>query len=262
MKQGIYLAVFLAGALALPGFKKGGHYWITEKHDGYTLIFTPADSNNRYEYNLLIEKGILSVKKFFSDSFKKEFNVVIHPDRHSIDSTWQRDWNMPGFHSECWMVASGIASKLDMISPRMWSTESCEHNASDTLQTQRLITHELVHVFHGQINASPDFSNTENIDWFVEGLAAYASGQMDAARLTEVKKAIADNNVPATLDDFWKGKLKYGLSGSVVLFIDKKYGRQKLQQLLPFTKKNEILSALRVSETGLLNEWKEYMQRW
>jgi hypothetical protein len=127
---------------------------------------------------------------------------------------------MPEFKSECQMVASGIATKLDVISPKMWDTEACEHYYSDNQKTQRLITHELVHVYHGQWNQSPDFSNVEGIDWFVEGLATYASGQCDEQRIADVKKAITENKVPSSLDNFWTGKNKYGLSGSVVQFID------------------------------------------
>lgn len=67
-------------------------------------------------------------------------------------------------------------------------------------KTQQLITHELVHVYHGQLNASPDFSNVEGIDWFVEGLATYASGQCDSLRISEIKKAISGNKIPNGLD--------------------------------------------------------------
>jgi hypothetical protein len=118
----------------------------------------------------------------------------------------------------------------------------------------------LVHVFHGQLNVSPDFSNTEGIDWFVEGLATFASGQCDALKISEVKKAIEDNKIPESLDNFWTGKVKYGLSGSVVMFIDHKYGRTQLKELLPLNKKLQILSVLKTTESELLNEWKKYIQ--
>jgi hypothetical protein len=148
-----------------------------------------------------------------------------------------------------------------MISPKKWDTEACEHKYQDSQKTQQLITHELVHVFHGQHNQSPDFSNVEGIDWFVEGLATYTSGQCDAKRIADVKKALADNKIPLGLDQFWSGKIKYGLSGSVVQFIDHKYGREKLIALLPFSKKADILSKLNITEQALLEEWKAYIQQ-
>lgn len=158
------------------------------------------------------------------------------------------------------MVASGVATKLDMISPKMWDTEACEHIYKETMKTQKLITHELVHVYHGQLCVSPDFSNTEGIDWFVEGLATYASGQCDSLRIAEIKNAIFDDKIPKSLDNFWTGKLKYGLSGSMVMYIDNKYGRIKLKELLPLNKKTEMLSMLNTTESELLTGWKNYMQ--
>jgi hypothetical protein len=234
--------------------------WLVKKYQNYSLYYTKADEKNIGEYSKLIDNGIAAVKVFFDADYKKPFDVYVHPTRISLDSQWRKDWNMPDFKSECWMVASGTGYKFDIISPKLWNKESCEHNYADKIKTQQLITHELVHVFHGQLNASPDFSDVTGIDWFVEGIATYASGQCDSARIAEVKKAIAENKIPASLDKFWTGKLKYGLSGSVVMFINHKYGRTKLKELLPFNKNTEILSALNTTEPALLNEWKKYLE--
>lgn len=233
--------------------------WLTQQHDSYTLHYTEADAHNTSDYSAMLDKGIQSVAEFFGSGFQKEFDVFVYPTRNDLDSQWQKDWNMPEFKSECWMVASGVAAKLDVISPARWDKEACGHIYADTLRTQRLITHELVHVYHGQLNSSPDFSDVTGIDWFVEGLATYASGQCDAARITEVKNAIGKNEIPEGLDNFWTGKLRYGLSGSVVTYIDKKFGREKLKQLLPFNKKDQVLNSLGVSESELINGWKEYI---
>ncbi len=235
--------------------------WLTKKHTGYNLFYTSADKKNKKEYTRFVENGITSVKSFFAGSYNNDFDVFIHPDRHSLDSTWQKDWHMPDFKSECWMVASGAAARLDMISPKAWDKEACEHVYSETEKTQQVITHELIHVYQGQLNISPDFSNTEGIDWFVEGLATYASGQCDSSKISEIRKAIAENKIPKGLDNFWTGKLKYGLSGSVVMYIDRAYGRIKLKELLPFNKKSEILSTLHITEEELLNNWSDYMQK-
>jgi hypothetical protein len=261
MKSAYLQLLLLFSVSAITGQQTTDNNWIAEKHKGYTLLYTPGDKENKNEYNKLVENGIVAVQAFFNSSYNKEFNIFIHPNRHSLDSTWQKDWNMPGFKSECWMVASGVASRLDMISPKTWDKQACEHSYTDIIKTQQVITHELVHVYHGQQNISPDFGNTEGIDWFVEGLATYASGQCDSLRIAEIKKAILDNTIPQHLDDFWTGKLKYGLSGSVVLYIDKKYGRVKLKELLPLTKKLEILSILNTPETEFLSGWKNYIQR-
>jgi hypothetical protein len=232
--------------------------WKKIKGNNYQINFQEAAGADIPEYQQQIESGIKSVNGFFG-VYPKPFDVYIHPTRRSLDSTWQKDWSMPDFRSECWMVASGIATKLDMIAPKQWDQLACEHRYADKEKTQLLITHELVHVYHGQHNVSPDFSDVDGIDWLVEGLATYASGQCDDVRIAGVKKAVAEHRAPTRLDDFWKGDQKYGLSGSVVMYIDTQFGRAKLKLLLPLNNKSDVLSALGITEEHLLEEWKKYV---
>jgi len=233
--------------------------WIRESHKGYTVFYKAAEQPELKVYIPLIEAGKKTVESFFNEPYQKSFEVYIHPDRGSLDAQWQKDWQMPEFRSECWMVASGTAEKLDMIAPSKWKQQACDHDPSNTAETARLICHELFHVFHGQVNPDHDFSNVENIDWLVEGFATYASGQCDTARLNKVKLAIEAGKVPASLNDFWKGPLKYGLSGSVIMYIDGQYGKKKLRELLAYTKKAEVLNALGTDEAALLEGWKKMM---
>ena len=166
-------------------------------------MFTKTDQQNIDEYKVFFKNGKNTVEDFFDASFIHDFDVYIHPDRRSLDSAWQKDWKMPDFNSQCWMVASGISHKLDIISPKRWDSLSCEHSYTERLETQKLISHEMVHVFHGQRNQSPDFNDISGVDWFIEGLAVYASGQCDSIRMSEVKKAISNNNHPQSLGEFW-----------------------------------------------------------
>jgi hypothetical protein len=229
--------------------------WKQETRKGYTLNYKGDDESEAKRYHELVDKGIASVLFFTKGQFTKEFKVFVHPSRAALDNQWQVDWNMPGFKSHCWMVASGTANKLDLLSPMKWKTEACEHNYADRDKTQKLITHELFHVYHAQHNSSPDFSEAEGIDWFVEGFAAFASGQCDKERLDAVKKSVLDKTSPANLDSFWTGNLKYGWSGSMVMFIHKKYGKEKLLGLLACKTKAEILGSLKTNEADLLREW-------
>lgn len=246
-------------AILLLSWRSLPNIWIQENYKDYTIYYNASDKENMQEYNHLINNGIAAVGQFFNDKYVAKFNIYIHPDRNSLDSTWQKDWNMPDFKSDCWMVASGTATQFDLISPKNWITEACEHNYLETEKTQKLITHELFHVYHGQLNVSPDFSKTEGIDWFIEGLATYASGQCDSIRISDVKTAIENNNIPQNLDEFWTGRLRYGLSGTVVMFIDYKYGRTKLKEILFLQNKTNIMLTLNTTETELLREWKNYV---
>ncbi|MEP6950805.1 MAG: hypothetical protein ABI863_16085 [Ginsengibacter sp.] len=49
------------------------------------------------------------------------------------------NWKMPGFKPECRMVASDISKKIDILSPKIWDTESCEYKYEQKEQTQQLI---------------------------------------------------------------------------------------------------------------------------
>ena len=258
MKQIIHC--FLLLPLILLSWKTNDDGWQSIRSKLFTFYFTKDDQNETTEYKNLVDNGIDTVVNFFKENYPNKFDVYIYPHRISLDSAWRKDWGMPDFKSECWMVASGVAKRIDIIAPKKWDEESCEHKYADKVATQKLITHELFHVYHGQLNISPDFSNTENIDWFVEGLATYASGQLNNARIAEINKNISEKNIPSSLDSFWTGKLKYGLSGSVVMYIDKQFGREKLKELLKYNKKEEILSSLGMHETQLLNDWKKFME--
>lgn len=255
----ILLAVFIFPGLLRSGADQSN--WITEENKNYSFHYTKEDAAYKDEYTRMIDEGIRTVNSFFKIPFQQNFDVFVYPDRPSLDSTWRADWSMPDFHSECWMVASGVAQKLDLLSPAMWDASSCEHSYLDRIKTQQLITHELVHVFHGQYNISPDFSQTDGIDWFVEGLATYASGQCDAERLAEVRGAIDRGTIPATLDEYWSGKLKYGLSGSMVQFIDQHYGRAQLISLLQYNSKIQLLQVLHTTDIELIQQWAEFMRR-
>ncbi len=242
----------------LPNYFSGP--WKVSKNSRYDIYYQKTEQRDIKTCRRMFAAAADSVEAFFGQPFLKKFDIRIHPDRAAMDAQWQQAWNMPDFKSDCWMVASGVATQLDLLAPRQWATEACEHRWSDRNTSQRLIAHEFVHVFHGQRNPSPDFSDYQGLDWFAEGLAAYASGQCDSARLAPVKRAIAEGKIPASLDQFWSGPLRYGLSGSVVLFIDHRYGRQKLLELLPVNRKEAFFTQLGTSEEQLLKEWKAFFK--
>jgi hypothetical protein len=241
------------------GLTASSQQWRLLQAKEYSVYYPENLTDKIPEYNQIFDKGTQIVKDFFGSSFQKPFEIRIYSSRHTLDSAWSSEWGMPGFTSECWMVASGTADKLDILSPAVWNTEACEHVYSDSLATLRLFTHEMVHVFHGQLNASPDFSDITGLDWFVEGLATFASGQCEAKRMEEVKALIQKGMAPADLASFWTGKNKYGLSGSMLMYLDAHFGRDRLISLLPFNRLEHLLGALKVSEGALVEGWKSYM---
>lgn len=221
-------------------------------HPKFTLHCAPEDSALLFTQ---LATGVQAVEQFFGHPFPRTFDVYVFPDRPALDKQWQQDWGDSTFQSACWMVASGVAHRLDILSPRVWAAEACEHKAADTLALRRLLHHELVHVFHGQHNPKPDFAGMDEMGWWVEGLAVYASGQLDSARLAGVHQLISKNATPQALQQFWSGKYKYGLCGSIAAWVDKTRGRATVIQLLACTDTAQALKLLQTDEATLLDGW-------
>ncbi len=222
------VAIFYLSTISVAAHNPASE-WKMEEHEGYRIHYQVAEPEEISTYRNLIQAGVEAVETFMQSEFLSPFQVYIHPNCLSIDQTWQQDWDYPWFNSE-------------------------------TEKTSRLITHELFHVYHGQRNASPNFSDLCGLDWFAEGFATYASGQCDTERMGEVIKAIKNGKAPENLDDFWMGSLRYGLSGSMVMYIDQTYGREKLSKLLVFNQKTEVLESLGTTEEKLLEDWKVFLR--
>ena len=237
----------------------GAQVWQNNKSGRLSIKYTEADRAEIKKLEGFLSNGSKAIKKFFGKKFPKSFEVYVFPDRKSLTEAWRKDWNAPDFESQCWMVASGTAAKLTMLSPRTWKQEACEHNPDDAAATQLVITHELVHVFHGQHNPNPNFDGMDDVGWFVEGLATYASGQLDGAKTKGAREAVEQGKAPAELEKFWSGKYRYGISGSIVKYIDAKFGRRTLLKMLKGTNEKELLGTLNLSEAELLAGWKDYV---
>jgi len=231
--------------------------WKELAREKYTLHYISADQNIINKIDNDLQSGLKKIVEYFHHSFLDKFNVYIFPDRGFLDKQWQKDWGDSSFQSQCWMIASGVAHRLDLLSPNMWAKQACDHNGNDSTEVRQVIWHELVHVFHGQYNPDHTFSYIEKLDWLVEGVATFVSGQLDERRLQRIKQLVKENKTPSTLDIFWKGQEKYGLSGSMVAYIDKTHGREKLFALLKFTNKQDALKFLGLSEEELIKRWKD-----
>ncbi len=224
--------------------------------DGFTLELTDADREREAEVRGLVVRGRGTVETFFGRAYPRAVTVKLFPDRASLTAFWREDWKAPDLVPECWMVASGTARSLPLLSPGVWKKEACDHDPADAIATARLVTHELVHVFHGQSSPSPEFDGLDGIAWFVEGLATFASGQLDAGRLAGAREAVRAGKGPARLEDVWKGKHRYGFAGSLVAHVDATWGRKKVLEMLRGTSQAELLASLGVTEAALLEGWR------
>jgi hypothetical protein len=189
--------------------------------------------------------------------FEDTVSVHVYPSRTAFSDGLRKTWGLP--ETSCWMVGAADDHALHLLAPDRWATEACEHDADDADHVRRLVTHELVHVYHGQANPSTDLGLLEEIGWFTEGLATYLSGQLEARHEGRAAEAIRTGREPARLADAWSGPFRYGVAGSLVAFIDAAWGRGTLVDLLRATSQAELLTALGVSEAQLLDRWRGWV---
>jgi hypothetical protein len=223
----------------------------------WTLAFGPMDAEVARELEPVLAAAVADVERFFGSPFAAPFDVRIDPERAAFDASFPPEWGIE--RTECWMVASGVAARLELLSPRVWRTEACEHDPDDARHVRELVAHELVHVYHGQHNPSPDFAEVTGIDWFVEGLATHASGQLASGELASAREALEKDAGPLALADAWKGKYRYGISGSLVAFVDHELGREALVGMLDVTSAEELLARIGRGEEELLAGWRVWV---
>lgn len=218
------------------------------------IVHAPVDDAVAAAIAADLAAGREQVERFFGRPFAKPFTVTIHPDRAAFDAWFKSRWNLPG--TAPWMVASGVADRLDILSPRVWKSEAAEHDPSDAAHRRDLVAHELVHVFHGQACPRGDFDGMDDLGWFVEGLAVYVSGQLDRSHRGKAAEAIAAGKAPARLADAWSGRWRYGVAGSMAAFVDRAYGRAVLEKMMTVVSNDQALALMKTTEEGFLAAWK------
>ena len=207
----------------------------------------------------LVATGRARVEAFFGHPFAKPVRVAVSPTRAALDASLPAKWGIAP--TQCWMVGVGADSLFALLSPSAWATEACEHDGKDAAHIQEIVTHELTHVYHGQHNPTGDFTGMDDAGWFVEGLAVLVSGQLNDGKRPSAAEAIAKGAAPAILADAWSGKFRYGVSGSMVAFIDATRGRGMTFNLLGAVNNKQILDRLGVSETEFLASWRAWVTR-
>lgn len=214
---------------------------------------TPAKQPKEDPEAVRVAKAREVVTTFFGAAFPREFAVTIAPDRKAFDAHLKEAYGWPG--SECWMVATGIDKGIVILDPAVWKTDACEHDGTNDAHVLGIFTHELVHVYHGQKNPTGDFTGMDDLGWFVEGLAVYASGQLDVEHADKDQEALKKNAGPKDLKSAWSGRYRYAVCGSLLRYIDQKFGREKLVALLAVTTPQEFHASLGITEADLLRDW-------
>lgn len=219
---------------------------------------SPADSAVAASLQTYSRVGASRVEAFFGRPFPNLVLVRVFPDRESFDRHLREAWGME--EVACWMVGGAEEEALVLLSPRAWREEACDHDPEDAEHVRDLVAHELAHVYHMQVNPSHEFAGVEGLDWFVEGLATYVSGQLERFHRARAREAVEKGEGPLGLDDAWTGPYRYGVAGSLVAFVDERIGRDGLSALLEARTREEVLAAVGLTEDELLAEWRDWVR--
>jgi hypothetical protein len=223
----------------------------------FELHFAPEDSEIAPELGRVLDEGRARIEAFFGEPFAEPVRVDVLGDREAFTAWFPAEWGMG--ETACWMVATGVADGMAVLSPRVWRTDACEHDPDDATHVRDLLVHELVHVYHARHNPTRDFTGAEGIGWFLEGLATYASGQLDTGHRDRAREAVERGAVPKRLEEAWSGPYRYGVSGTLVEYLDRTFGREALVEMLAFTGEEELLAFVGVTEDELLAAWKDFV---
>lgn len=224
---------------------------------GSTLRFVATDRETAGALRPRLEAGRRAVEAYFGAPFPERVSVTVAPDRAEFTAVLKAEWGVS--ETQCWMVGTGVADFLVLLSPRDWPAEACEHDPADSQHVQDIVTHELTHVYHGQRNPTRDFDGADEVGWFAEGLAVLVAGQLGRGRLSDPREAVRAGAAPTRLADAWSGRYRYGVSGSLVRYIEATWGRDAVRDLLPVTTQAQLLARLGVTEQELLDRWKTWV---
>ena len=230
----------------------------TEQHTGYRLEYVVADRAVAESLVPMIDRGRQTAEQFFGTTYAATFVVKIIHDRNALNAHWRVAFQRPGLETRCWEVAGGWATEFDILSPAVWSSQACGHDGTNANHVANVVTHELVHVLHGQRNPS-FFSIAATTPWILEGMAAYASGQWAAEYAGAARSALSGGFAPTTFAEIWMSSANYALAGSVFAYIHQHLGTDAVRRLLTVGSEEALLTSLSTDATTLLQDWRVWV---
>jgi hypothetical protein len=222
-----------------------------EQHTGYSLEYVAADRPVAESLVPMIDRGRETAEQFFGATYPATFVVRILPDRDALNARWR-------VQTRCWEVAGGWATEFDILAPTVWSSQACGHDGTNANHVANVVAHELVHVLHGQRNAS-FFSIAASTPWILEGLAAYASGQWAADYASAARSALRGGFAPTTFAEIWTSSANYALAGSVFAYVHQRFGTDAVRRLLTVGSEEALLTSLSTDAATLLRDWRSWM---
>lgn len=221
------------------------------------IEYFEADEPRIAELKSAAVAGVANAEGFTGMTFPSGFAMHVYPTRLSLTTYWRIAWNDPALVPQCWMIASSNRESIALLSPRIWTSENCGHDGNSAAYVARVIAHETIHILQAKNNPAPDINAVQQTKWLNEGAAVLGSGQFDDGQVQVVRQLVLSGYVPASLAVIWTGQQGYAVAGSVTKYIDARWGRAVLRQILTKSSNADILAVLGVSESDLINAWKQ-----
>jgi hypothetical protein len=231
---------------------------VVEEHAGFSLEYAASDQTVAQSLLPMIERGRATAQQFFATTYASTFAVRVFPDRPALTARWRVAWNQPTLQTECWMIAAGWSTELDILSPSVWRTDACGHDATNLTHVSNVVAHELVHVLHAQRN-SGYLSLSASTPWMSEGLATFVSGQWASEYASSARATVGAGLIPETFAALWASSANYALAGSVFAYVDQRYGAEMVRRLLTVRTEAELLTTLSTDAPTLLRGWRAWL---
>ena len=196
---------------------------VTSQDSGFTYRYVAADQAALDRLKVIVPASAGRVNAFLGLPYVSSIEVVVYPNRAQFVAKMREIWNLPGdVDVECWAIATAGRAGIYLLSPRVWQTEACGHSDS-TEHLTGVVAHELVHVLHVQQQRAqlPNETLFMTTRWIIEGLAVYASGQIEREYASQARSRFAAGFAPHTFVELYDDPAFYGLAGSLVGYIDR-----------------------------------------
>jgi hypothetical protein len=246
-----WVAAVLLAAVACskptdPGNGTPNTDWLTRQVGGVTYTYAEADAALVTAIAPVVATEAGRMTEFLGLAFEGPYGVTVSPDKVTFDARFYRAYFSP---AQCWVIATASAAGVELLSPRAWE---CGHNPSSTEHLRLVLAHELTHVIHAQ---HPE-TGFPLLRWFQEGLASYASGQLDAEYRGQAQTRFSQGYVPISLEGMMNDSAAYGLAGDLVRYIDRVWGRATLRLLTRASTTTDAMAVLNESEASLIARWR------
>lgn len=256
------------------------HYWWTIENKTGNKIVTPVTTirftDNRYAWQSL-SSGKLTL--FYYESNQSVASDLMTAAQQALERLAKDTGVNLEKPVELYIYASSKDLQGSMIFPREWTggVAFTQHSIiAIGISSQNLdwgknaLAHELGHMVTHQLTFSPYGANLPT--WLDEGLAMLAEGKLDVNLLSYLKKAFSQQKLISirSLSSPFSAKseeayLSYAQSQSIVEFLIRNYGKNKMSGLLNLLKEgHSVDEALTVTygfdQDGLDQLWQEFLK--